>query len=104
MSYRDILGNITHPYREHFHPRFPTAAPLWHYLNRKYGPFGLNALHYTAGTFSLENTCRLLDAGVEVNVKDDRGNTALMLAVAEGGEEMIRLLLFGIETTDKSVG
>jgi ankyrin repeat protein len=73
-------------------------------LNRKYGPFGLNVLHHAAGTCSLEKTRLLLDTGVEVNIKDDRGKTALMLAVAEGDEEMIRLLLFGIETTDKSVG
>lgn len=73
-------------------------------LNRKYDPFGLNALHDAAGTCSLEKTRLLLDADVGVNVKDDRGNTALMLVVAEGDEEMIRLLLFGIETTDKSVG
>lgn len=41
---------------------------------------------------------------MEADVKDDRGKTTLMLAVAEGDEEMIRLLLFGIETTDESVG
>ena len=46
----------------------------------------------------------VLYAGVEANVKDVRGKTALMLTVAEGDEEMIRLLLFGIETTDESVG
>lgn len=63
--------------------------------NRKYGPLGHNALHYAAGSHSIEKAKVLLDAGLEVNAKDNLGNTALMFAVHEGDEEMARLLLIG---------
>ena len=48
----------------------------------------------TASEYGHINTVRrLLEEGADVNVKDDRGSTALMYASEEGHVETVKLLL-----------
>ncbi|GLA35563.1 hypothetical protein AnigIFM63309_011407 [Aspergillus niger] len=56
---------------------------------------GFSALHYAVAsrTISIQFIQRLLDAGVDVNWKDEDGHTPLYLAAQKNKQEVMRLLL-----------
>ncbi|KAI3318081.1 hypothetical protein HD806DRAFT_540551 [Xylariaceae sp. AK1471] len=60
--------------------------------NRK-NPKGQNALHLATMAGKLEYVKLLLDNNVEVNAKDNEGNTSIILALREGNDEIVSALL-----------
>lgn len=71
----DVVGYLLH--------RFPGMCNATDSQTR-------TALHYAVERSALRNTKLLLGSGMDVNVKDDDGNTALMIAVA-GDIELVQL-------------
>lgn len=56
---------------------------------------GLRPLHHAAAAGDLAAVRRLLDHGVDVDVRDDEGRTPLQLAVGRGHEAVVEALLAG---------
>jgi len=54
---------------------------------------GPSALHVAAEVGDTESAQLLLNAGVDINIKDDDGNTPLHLASLENEKEMVKFLL-----------
>src|ERR1700722_13062276 len=56
-------------------------------------PDGATALHWAAHWDDSETARKLIDAGAQVNVRNELGITPLLLACSNGSRKMIQLLL-----------